>query len=469
MLTDAEVDDNFSALLSGNYWSIPTDISTLSRSAFVTYSFSTSANSSAVNDGYGGSFSVVREEEKVIIRQALDQWASIGGVKFLEVQQHNGDIEFGYYDFNQISEISENTIAFANYPVSGAYYSSNEQRILNYSNSPSSANISIDTSYRAELDYDSSLTYTALHEIGHTLGFKHPFEGTVKLPTYLDNGINTVLSYSEPTPNILGQLDIKAAQYVYGSFENFASHLTSWNWNSTTETLTQVGTAATEFLRGTQANDIISTGGGEDTLSLGGGNDKVIADASVLNVNGGEGFDTVITTALYLGDSKDYGGVEFYTVYIDEELKTKQVYQNVERIEFNNGTLAFDGNGNAGIAYRMYQAAFDRVPDTAGLGYWIRELDNNQVNISSLAANFIVSNEFLRTYGNQQSIKNLDFVELLYQNVLNRTPDSAGQSYWLNQLNNDEITRHNTLASFSDSAENITNIENEISGGIWFI
>jgi hypothetical protein len=468
MLTDEEVNANYSALLGGSYWSIPTGVTTVGRSAFVTYSFSQSASSVAVTDGYDNGFSTATTAEQNVIRQALAQWADVSGVQFLEVQQNTGDIEFGYYNFNQIAGIGDNTIAFANYPSPGAFFSSSEQRVVNYAGSPASAAVSIDTGYRASFDYSSSLTYTVLHEIGHTLGFKHPFEGDTQLPSNLDNGGNTVLSYTNPQPNNLGQLDIKAAQTIYGTAENFASHLDSWNWDSATETLTQVGTAATEFLRGTQVNDIIHTGGGEDTLSLGRGNDKVIADGSRLNVNGGDGFDTVSTSATYLGDNKSFGSATHYTVFIDDALQVKQVYQNVERIEFSNGTVAFDSDGNAGIAYRMYQAAFDRTPDTEGLGYWIRELDENKANISSLAANFVASSEFVQTYGNEQSVTNLAFVELLYQNVLKRTPDSAGQEYWLNQLNNDQISRNNTLANFSESAENIANVANDISGGIWF-
>ena len=35
--------------------------------------------------------------------------------------------------------------------------------------------------------------YTLVHEIGHAIGLKHPFEGTPTLPTVVDSQSNTVM------------------------------------------------------------------------------------------------------------------------------------------------------------------------------------------------------------------------------------------------------------------------------------
>lgn len=48
---------------------------------------------------------------------------------------------------------------------------------------------------------------------------------------------------------------------------------------------------------------------------------------------------------------------------------------NISRIQFTDKTIALDINGNAGQAYRVYQAAFDRKPDNGGLKYWIDVMD----------------------------------------------------------------------------------------------
>ncbi len=54
---------------------------------------------------------------------------------------------------------------------------------------------------------------------------------------------------------------------------------------------------------------------------------------------------------------------------------------NIERLQFNDGTLAFDTTGNAGQVYRLYKAALDRTPDQSGLGYWIKQLDAGKGDI----------------------------------------------------------------------------------------
>lgn len=61
-----------------------------------------------------------------------------------------------------------------------------------------------------------------LHEVGHAMDLKHPFEGSITLPTALDNTANTLMSYtSAPTPiswyDHYQNYDILALQFLYGN------------------------------------------------------------------------------------------------------------------------------------------------------------------------------------------------------------------------------------------------------------
>uniref|UniRef100_I2Q7P7 Matrixin n=1 Tax=Desulfovibrio sp. U5L TaxID=596152 RepID=I2Q7P7_9BACT len=61
-----------------------------------------------------------------------------------------------------------------------------------------------------------------LHEVGHAVGLKHPFEGNITLPASLDNTENTLMSYtsaplSTSVYNHYQEYDILAMQYLYGS------------------------------------------------------------------------------------------------------------------------------------------------------------------------------------------------------------------------------------------------------------
>lgn len=112
---------------------------------------------------------------------------------------------------------------------------------------------------------------------------------------------------------------------------------------------------------------------------------------------------------------------------------------------------------------RLYSAYFDRAPDTEGWAYW------NQRSIDGLtlwqASNFFVgSDEFRKTYGN--SLTDADFLELVYENVLERSADSGGLAFWLDRMNNG-TTRGEVMVFFSESPEYIAQVGPDITGSCW--
>ena len=142
----------------------------------------------------------------------------------------------------------------------------------------------------------------------------------------------------------------------------------------------------------------------------------------------------------------------------------------VERVKFQDVSIAFDVNENAGKAYRVYKAAFARDPmagDKAGLGFWISRIDGG-MDMVEVAARFIDSPEFRTLYG--QNPSNADFLTKVYTNVLGRSPDPGGYDWWLNQLNtNPEKTRQKVLADFSESQENKDSVATLVGSGIQYI
>jgi hypothetical protein len=138
----------------------------------------------------------------------------------------------------------------------------------------------------------------------------------------------------------------------------------------------------------------------------------------------------------------------------------------VERVRFDDGILAFDRDGTAGDVYRLYQAAFDREPDAPGLGFWIRTMDAGETDIASMSAEFIASPEFESSYG--ADISDVEFIELLYANVLDRAPDGDGQAWWQDRLAGD-LEREDVLAEFAASPENRNQVADEIDRGIWYV
>ncbi len=111
------------------------------------------------------------------------------------------------------------------------------------------------------------------------------------------------------------------------------------------------------------------------------------------------------------------------------------------------------GDINDGEAARLYQAALNRAPDSAGLSLFSTALSNGATP-EQIAHGFVTSAEFANSYGALTSPN--DFVSQLYHNVLHRAPDAAGAQNFVNALNAG-ASRESVLVGLSDSTENRIN------------
>jgi Ca2+-binding RTX toxin-like protein len=349
------------------------------------------------------------------------------------------------------------------------------------------------------------------------------------LPKSEDSTSWTVMSYSQNKEQYkiqFSELDIAALQYIYGVGEKsrnghdsyfisennpnfiwdgagvdsiYASGLSRgvninlnpghWGFvgNARSETITSAGQITVNFgtiienlyggnhnetLHGNEINNVISGGsggdyiygaGGDDRLEGGRGNDNLSGGADNDALDGGLGLDV----AHYSGVRADYGisrGTST-AVLASRSNEGTDTLVNVERLQFADGILALDLDGNAGQAYRLYQAAFARTPDTPGLKYQTNALDT-ALNLWQVAGNFIASPEFQSMYGSPATVTDARFVTLLYNNVLDRNPEQAGYDYHMNNLAGG-LTRSQLLVQFSESPENQRNVLPAIQDGIW--
>jgi hypothetical protein len=81
----------------------------------------------------------------------------------------------------------------------------------------------------------------------------------------------------------------------------------------------------------------------------------------------------------------------------------------------------------------LYVALFGRAPEGAGLAYWVDQLGNRGVPLSTIAQQMYATPAAQSYYPNYYT--NDQIVLSFYLNVLGRTSDAAGQAYWVNQLN----------------------------------
>lgn len=191
------------------------------------------------------------------------------------------------------------------------------------------------------------------------------------------------------------------------------------------------------------------------------GNDTFAMAPGSAAIQGGAGLDT----AVYSGVSDNFvleRGVYGFTVRDAQGAVDNLI--NVERIKFDDTMVALDINGSAGQIYRLYQAAFDRVPDPGGLTHWINLSDKGDPLIQ-IARYFALNDEYKVLYNNTT---NEQFVTKLYEHVLNRAPEGAGYEFWLGNLASGATNRDEVLTMFSESPENQAQVIGSIVNGIEF-
>ncbi len=120
---------------------------------------------------------------------------------------------------------------------------------------------------------------TLLHEVGHALGLKHPFESPYTLPKSEDNSNNTVMSYtrSGDYKTTYQAYDLAALQWIYGGDglggAGNSSVMVSKQSQNTVSGYNLVGSDKNDKLVGSDGNDTLIGGLGKDTLIGGNGND----------------------------------------------------------------------------------------------------------------------------------------------------------------------------------------------------
>jgi serralysin len=260
------------------------------------------------------------------------------------------------------------------------------------------------------------------------------------------------------------------------------------------------GTGTANGLYGGAGNDRLVGGAGSDLLYGGTGNDTLLGDGAVVlteaaasikrlylatlnrapDDTGWQGWVDALTGSKSLSAiTKGFiNSAEFQAVYgaLNNNNFVTLLYNNVLRRVPDTGGLAgwlsalaggtsrenvvngfsesaeFQINTNptphAGQVYRLYGATLDRAPDAAGFTGWVDALDG-PLALAGVAGGFVGSAEFQAKYG---PLTDTNFVKQLYLNVLHRAADAAGLQGWLNALGSG-TSRTRVVLGFSESAE----------------
>ena len=92
-------------------------------------------------------------------------------------------------------------------------------------------------------------------------------------------------------------------------------------------------------------------------------------------------------------------------------------------------TRSIDARDSVDITALLYEGAFNRSPEDAGLDGWVSALESGQLNAGGLAAAIVGSAEFAALHAGQDRAA---IVNSFYLNVLGRAADQAGLDDWVN-------------------------------------
>lgn len=266
------------------------------------------------------------------------------------------------------------------------------------------------------------------------------------------------ISLSSTPSNFVNIYDDASSQWTTASVSNFGNINVYPIDGSNTFSIGKLllGNTSTNVALGNVFNEIIT----------GSANDTFVGFAHDVKFDAGEGIDTWKLP----GSSAEYKYTKASTGFIVTNISGQSEKGfNIEKLQFENGLVISDIaiNTNNSDIYRLYQAAFARSPDEGGFRYWIEQHDSNNQNVNSISSFFISSQEFKTKYGS--NLVNSQFVDLLYQNVLGRSGEAGGTSYWNNELNNGHQTKDQVLLGFAISPENVLKTAANIDNGYWLV
>ncbi|MGF1445814.1 MAG: DUF4214 domain-containing protein [Pikeienuella sp.] len=120
----------------------------------------------------------------------------------------------------------------------------------------------------------------------------------------------------------------------------------------------------------------------------------------------------------------------------------------------------------------LYEAALNRDGnvDVLGVNFWIDRVEEG-ASFLQLAEAFLTSPEFDAAFGPEAELTDLELVEQLYRNVLDREGDADGIAFWTGRLA-EGLGRDAVLLAFAESQENrdgspeVADLT-EVGPGVW--
>ena len=117
----------------------------------------------------------------------------------------------------------------------------------------------------------------------------------------------------------------------------------------------------------------------------------------------------------------------------------------------------------------LYIAYYNRSPDALGLNFWGTAFVNG-LTLAEIAAKFAPQPETVATY--PAGTSSTDFATAVYANVLGRVPDQAGLEFWVGELDSGGVSRDQfvlaILRGVADTSADRAYLDNKTDVGAYF-
>lgn len=401
------------------------------------YTFSITSGTEAENHGANiVNLHAFNSTQQVAAREILDYVTSITGIIFSETMTgSSADIHFADCDI-------DGTRYTGICDTYGGYRYYSDGTVTSYS--PEAYvyldNVEFATQNASPLAGNEGYQ-TLLHEIGHALGLKHPFDGSPTLATAQDNTANTLMAYRDVGGpySQFREYDLAALAFLYG-LDGLGGA-----WGIGTGGAYYQGTSANESFISGSGNHVWVGLGGTDTVSYAGKRSQYsyslssTGDWLVIDGQGSHDYLAATTEQLNFTD----GNVSVATM---RGLLTGAVAGTTADDGLSGTTandLIYGGMGNdtldgaAGVDTALYVGRrVDYTITGNSSGYTVSDKVGNEGtdtlrNVEKLRFADGIDNLQITQKAAQISTTQLNSLVEIYIAFFNRVPEADGLGYWI--------------------------------------
>jgi len=222
---------------------------------------------------------------------------------------------------------------------------------------------------------------------------------------------------------------------------------------------TVAGDEIERFVVGTEAADTITIVDSKNTQIIAGDGDVINAGTGHTIVRAAQGDSTVNgggnTVVHAAGDEEDFtvSVADGAATITNASTGVSVTLNDVNLVELDDGdALVFADNEDEAAVANLYHAVFGRNADYSGLDFWYDRVEDG-ISMQRIAQAFLDSEEYT---GDTQT--NAQFLDALYDNLLDRDGDATGTTFWTTQLESG-VSRADVLVAFAQASVDGTEVD----------